>query len=103
VALDPLDPQRHWALGRAFLLVGEIEPAVEELEAAVDLNPNFALGQYSLAFGLGFGNDDPMTYAFFVMRAALHRSSACLRRSSALSRWRVHRIKLAVERSCFRQ
>jgi len=89
VALDPLDPQGHWALGRAFLLVGEIEPAVEELEAAVDLNPNFALGQYSLAFGLGFGNDsargfdhlvkarrlspyDPMTYAFFAMRAALH-------------------------------
>ena len=89
VALDPLDPQGHWALGRAFVLVGEIEPAVEELEAAVDLNPNFALGQYSLAFGLGFGNDsargfdhlakarrlspyDPMTYAFLAMRAALH-------------------------------
>ena len=89
VALDALDPQAHWALGRAYLLEGDTEAAMEELEAAVDLNPNFAIGQYSLAFGLGFGKDsargfdcvakarrlspcDPMTYAFFAVRATLH-------------------------------
>jgi TolB-like protein/tetratricopeptide (TPR) repeat protein len=89
VALDPRDPQGHWALGRAFLLEGDVEQAVEELKAAVDLNPNFAIGQYSLAFGLSFGDDsarafervakarrlspyDPMTYAFLAVRAFLH-------------------------------
>jgi hypothetical protein len=43
--------------------------------------------------------------AFFGCRSGFFRcdfckSSARLRRSSALSRWRAHRIKLAVERSC---
>ena len=89
VALDPLEPQAHWALGRAFLLDGDTEAAMGELEAAVELNPNFAVGHYSLAFVLGFGDDsaqgfervararrlspcDPMTYAFFAVRATLH-------------------------------
>jgi tetratricopeptide (TPR) repeat protein len=89
VALDPLDPQGHWALGRAFLLAGDVDSSMDELQAAVNLAPNFAFGQYSLAFGLGFCSDsaqafdrvakarrlspyDPMTYAFLAIRASLH-------------------------------
>jgi TolB-like protein/DNA-binding winged helix-turn-helix (wHTH) protein len=89
VALDPLDPQGHWALGRAFLLTEDIDASAGDLQDAVDLNPNFAIGQYSLAYLLGFGSDsasgfalltkarrlspyDPMTYAFLALRATLH-------------------------------
>jgi len=47
---DERDPAAHWAMGRAFWLRGRHDPAVEELEHAVELSPNFALGHYSLAF-----------------------------------------------------
>jgi TolB-like protein/DNA-binding winged helix-turn-helix (wHTH) protein len=87
VALDPLDPLGHWVLGRAHLLQGEFEQAVGELGAAVELNPNFAIGQYSMAFGLMFDGRsatgfehldrarrlspyDPMTFAFLAQRGA---------------------------------
>jgi TolB-like protein/DNA-binding winged helix-turn-helix (wHTH) protein len=48
--LDPRDPQGHWALGRAFQLRQEFGLAIEEMENALALNPNFALGHYSVAF-----------------------------------------------------
>lgn len=48
--LDPRDPQGHWALGRAFLLNQEFNLAIEEIEVSVALNPNFAIGHYSVAF-----------------------------------------------------
>lgn len=48
--LDPRDPQGHWALGRAFLLNQEFDLAIEEIEQSVALNPNFAIGHYSVAF-----------------------------------------------------
>jgi TolB-like protein/Tfp pilus assembly protein PilF len=54
IALDPRDPQGYNALGRAFLLSGDIEGAERELQRAVDLNPSFAIGQYSLGFSLNF-------------------------------------------------
>jgi tetratricopeptide (TPR) repeat protein len=47
---DDRDPAAHWAFGRALWLRGGYEQAVQELETAVDLSPNFALGHYSLAF-----------------------------------------------------
>ena len=88
VALDPLDPFCHWALGRAHYLEGDIEAGVAELSHAVALSPSFANGQYSLAYGLMFGNDtarglpavdqawrlspyDPMRFAFSAVRAIL--------------------------------
>jgi tetratricopeptide (TPR) repeat protein len=47
---DDRDPAAHWAMGRALWLRGRHDQSVIELERAVDLSPNFALGHYTLAF-----------------------------------------------------
>uniref|UniRef100_UPI00168B6839 tetratricopeptide repeat protein n=2 Tax=Geminicoccus harenae TaxID=2498453 RepID=UPI00168B6839 len=50
LAADERDPAAHWAMGRAHWLEGRQDQAVAELEQAVELSPNFALGHYTLAF-----------------------------------------------------
>jgi DNA-binding SARP family transcriptional activator len=47
---DDRDPAAHWAIGRALWLRGRHDQSVVELEQAIDLSPNFALGHYTLAF-----------------------------------------------------
>jgi TolB-like protein len=47
---DDRDPAAHWAMGRALWLRGQDGQSVVELERAIDLSPNFALGHYTLAF-----------------------------------------------------
>lgn len=47
---DDRDPAAHWAMGRALWLRGRQDQSVVELEAAIELSPNFALGHYTLAF-----------------------------------------------------
>ena len=47
---DDRDPAAHWAMGRALWLHGRHDQSVVELEQAIDLSPNFALGHYTLAF-----------------------------------------------------
>ena len=47
---DDRDPAAHWAMGRALWLRGRHGESVLELERAIDLSPNFALGHYNLAF-----------------------------------------------------
>jgi DNA-binding SARP family transcriptional activator len=47
---DDRDPAAHWAIGRALWLQGRHDQSVDELEQAVTLSPNFALGHYTLAF-----------------------------------------------------
>jgi tetratricopeptide (TPR) repeat protein len=47
---DDRDPAAHWAMGRALWLRGLHDQSVGELEQAVELSPNFALGHYTLAF-----------------------------------------------------
>lgn len=47
---DDRDPATHWAMGRAHWLRGHHDQSITELEQAVDLSPNFALGHYTLAF-----------------------------------------------------
>ena len=47
---DDRDPAAHWAMGRALWLRGSQDQSVVELEQAIDLSPNFALGHYTLAF-----------------------------------------------------
>ncbi len=47
---DDRDPAAHWAMGRALWLGGRRVESLTELETAVDLSPNFALGHYMLAF-----------------------------------------------------
>jgi DNA-binding SARP family transcriptional activator/Tfp pilus assembly protein PilF len=48
--VDDRDPAAHWAMGRALWLRGQHDQSVIELEQAIDLSPNFALGHYTLAF-----------------------------------------------------
>lgn len=48
--VDERDPAAHWAMGRALWLRGSRDESVAELERAVDLSPNFALGHYALSF-----------------------------------------------------
>jgi len=48
--VDDRDPAAHWAMGRALWLRGRQDQSLAELETAVDLSPNFALGHYTLAF-----------------------------------------------------
>lgn len=47
---DDRDPAAHWAMGRALWLRGSQGQSIVELEKAIDLSPNFALGHYTLAF-----------------------------------------------------
>jgi TolB-like protein len=47
---DDRDPAAHWAMGRALWLRGRHDQSVVELEQAIDLSPNFAMGHYTLAF-----------------------------------------------------
>jgi tetratricopeptide (TPR) repeat protein len=48
--VDDRDPAAHWAMGRALWLNGRHDQSIVELEQAIDLSPNFALGHYTLAF-----------------------------------------------------
>jgi DNA-binding SARP family transcriptional activator/TolB-like protein len=54
---DDRDPAAHWAMGRALWLHGRMDQSVIELEQAIDLSPNFALGHYTLAFVHSQGGD----------------------------------------------
>jgi len=47
---DEHNPAAHWAMGRALWLRGRQTDSLAELERAVDLSPNFALGHYALSF-----------------------------------------------------
>lgn len=47
---DERDPAAHWALGRAMWLQTRQEEAFRELQSAIDLSPNFAMGHYTLAW-----------------------------------------------------
>ena len=50
VLVDDRDPAAHLAMGRALWLGGRLDPSIAELERAVELSPNFAMGHYTLAF-----------------------------------------------------
>ena len=68
--LDPRDPQGHWALGRAFLLRQEFDLAIEEIEQSVTLNPNFAIGHYSVAFARALATQNGRSEEFGQARTA---------------------------------
>ena len=50
VMADDRDPTAHWAMGRALWLRGHHDQSIVELEQAVELSPNFAVGHYTLSF-----------------------------------------------------
>jgi TolB-like protein len=83
---DHRDPAAHWAMGRALWLRGENEASIRELNDAIGLSPNFALGHYTLGFVQAQTGDaqaaveaveaarqlspfDPMLYAMCAARA----------------------------------
>jgi DNA-binding SARP family transcriptional activator/TolB-like protein len=87
--VDDRDPAAHWAMGRALWLRDRQEQALVELERAVDLSPNFALGHYTLAFvhsqsgdpGAAIGSSDhsrhlspfdPLMFGMLGVRAMAH-------------------------------
>jgi TolB-like protein len=55
--VDDRDPAAHMAMGRALWLRGNDDQSIVELEQAVDLSPNFALGHYTLSFVHSQGGD----------------------------------------------
>jgi TolB-like protein len=86
---DDRDPAAHWAMGRALWLRGQQDPCLIELERAVELSPNFALGHYTLAFVHSQSGDpqaaiaasdhsrelspfDPLLFAMLASRALAH-------------------------------
>jgi TolB-like protein len=86
VSVNPGDPLAHWALGRAYLLRGEVSDSIAELTTSAALNPSFAVGQYTLGFALMHAGDltqsivmadkarrlspyDPMSFAMIGVRA----------------------------------
>jgi TolB-like protein/tetratricopeptide (TPR) repeat protein len=59
VAADSDDPWGHLALGYVHMLSRQAAPAVDELQEAIWLNPNFAIGYLLLGAAHGFdGNGD---------------------------------------------
>jgi DNA-binding SARP family transcriptional activator/TolB-like protein len=83
---DERDPAAHWALGRAMWLQSRADEALRELETAIDLSPNFALGHYTLGWFQSQSGDaeaamtsidqaralspmDPMQFAMMATRA----------------------------------
>jgi len=86
VDLDDRDEASRWSLGRAYMIRGDHDRAIVELEAAVQLNPNYAQAHYSLGWCLmlaGRSEDalpclqaaerlsphDPLTFAVCAARA----------------------------------
>lgn len=80
LAIDNRDPMGHWALSRAYLLQGKLEAAKHSLQTAIDMNPSYAIAQYSLGWvalqlgenelclnRIGFARrlspDDPLSFA----------------------------------------
>lgn len=87
--IDDHNPAAHWAMGRALWLRGEGNASLLELEQAVDLSPNFALGHYALSFVQSQSGDpqaaigssdhsrhlspfDPMLFGMLGARAMAH-------------------------------
>jgi DNA-binding SARP family transcriptional activator/TolB-like protein len=87
--VDEKNPTAHWAMGRALWLRGRQDESLGELERAVDLSPNFALGHYALSFVQSQSGDpqaaigasdhsrelspfDPLLFAMLGTRAMAH-------------------------------
>jgi tetratricopeptide (TPR) repeat protein len=54
VVLDDRDPYTHYALSNVSLLTRRHEQALAEVQRAIDLNPNFAMGYYMLGWTRAF-------------------------------------------------
>jgi adenylate cyclase len=52
LALDDKDPVAYFALGRVYMMRGEHDASVAELETALELNPSLAQAHHGLGFAL---------------------------------------------------
>ncbi len=50
LSIDSRDPMGHWALSRAYLLQGDLEASKHSLHIAIEMNPSYAIAQYSLGW-----------------------------------------------------
>jgi len=120
--VDDKDPAAHWAMGRALWLGGSHDDAVVELERAVELSPNFALGHYTLSFVHCQSGDpataisasdhsrelspfDPLLFAMLACRAIGHLRLGELDAAAewslkAVARPNAHRHILAIAAHC---
>jgi tetratricopeptide (TPR) repeat protein len=89
LSVDERDPAAHWAMGRALWLRRQHERCLVEVDKAVELSPNFALGHYTRAFVHSQAGDpqvgidaadlarhlspfDPLLFAMLATRAVAH-------------------------------
>jgi TolB-like protein/DNA-binding winged helix-turn-helix (wHTH) protein len=103
VELDPRDAAAHWALGRAYSLGLDYDRAIPELEIAVELNTNDAQSWYQLGWlqvragrpreaidplvlAERLSPNDPLRFAFLIVRATPARARADRGGAHCLSR-----------------
>jgi TolB-like protein/DNA-binding SARP family transcriptional activator len=120
--IDDHDPSAHWAMGRALWLRKRETESLAELERAVDLSPNFALGHYALSFVHSQSGDpsaairsadhscqlspfDPLLFAMLSSRAMAHArlgqfDEAAEWAVKAASRPNAHAIIVAIAAHC---
>lgn len=120
--VDDHDPAAHWAMGRALWLRNRQDQAVAELEKAVDLSPNFALGHYALSFVQSQSGDpaaaiassdhsrslspfDPLLFGMLGARAMAHVRLGQYEEAAdwavkAAARPNAHNIILAIAAHC---
>jgi len=65
VDLDPMDPDAHRAYAYALMWVGERDLAIEQLEMAISLNPNFTPPYFELGLNYLANNRDSMAIATY--------------------------------------
>jgi DNA-binding SARP family transcriptional activator len=120
--VDDQNPAAHWAMGRALWLRDRQAESLRELEQAVQLSPNFALGHYFLSFVHSQSGDpgvaieasdhsrnlspfDPLLFGMLATRAA---ALVRLGRFDEAAEWAVkaaarpnaHRLILALTAHC---
>jgi TolB-like protein len=120
--VDDHNPAAHWAMGRALWLRGHQDQSLRELEKAVNLSPNFALGHYSLSFvhcqsgdpGVAIKSSDhsrnlspfdPLLFGMLGARAMAHVRLGQFDEAAdwalkAAARPNAHRIILAIAAHC---
>jgi tetratricopeptide (TPR) repeat protein len=122
LAADDRDPASHCAMGRAVWLGGRHDQSLAELDTAVALSPNVAVGHYTLAFVHAQSGDphaaigsadhsrnlspfDPLLFAMLASRAIAHFrlgefEEAAAWAVKAAARPNAHNHALAVAAQC---
>jgi tetratricopeptide (TPR) repeat protein len=70
VEQDGDDPWGHLALGFSYCMSRQPKPAIDELTASIEINPNFAFGHAMLGLALGYSGESEkgLDHLAFAMR-----------------------------------